>query len=53
MGRRKNILLLGMDDAFAYWRYRAAFGAGLSYAGPTREERTSQGKPRRTRRRRV
>ncbi|MCB9914955.1 MAG: DEAD/DEAH box helicase [Planctomycetes bacterium] len=34
-------------------RDRAAFGAGLSYAGPTREERTSQGKPRRTRRRRV
>ena len=29
MGRRKNILLLGMDDAFAYWRYRAAFGAEL------------------------
>lgn len=27
--RRKNILVMCMDDAFAFWRYRHAFGAEL------------------------
>lgn len=26
---RKNILLISLDDAFSYWRYRDAFGARL------------------------
>jgi arylsulfatase A-like enzyme len=27
--RRKNILLISFDDAFAFWRYRSVFGAEL------------------------
>jgi choline-sulfatase len=29
MTDRKNILLISLDDAFAYWKYRSAFGAEL------------------------
>ena len=29
MSTRKNILLISLDDAFAYWKYRSAFGAEL------------------------
>ncbi len=30
MQKKKNILLIAFDDAFAFWRYRTAFGARLS-----------------------
>ncbi|MFL4472308.1 hypothetical protein ACERZ8_21380 [Tateyamaria armeniaca] len=29
MSTRKNILLISLDDAFSYWKYRSAFGAEL------------------------
>ncbi|MEM6371391.1 MAG: sulfatase-like hydrolase/transferase [Pseudomonadota bacterium] len=29
MSARKNILLISLDDAFSYWKYRSAFGAEL------------------------
>ncbi|NSX55703.1 sulfatase-like hydrolase/transferase [Parasulfitobacter algicola] len=29
MAKRKNILLIAIDDGFAFWRYRTAFGATL------------------------
>ena len=29
MTDRKNILLIGMDDAFAFWRFKSCFGAQL------------------------
>ena len=29
MTDRKNILLISLDDAFSYWKYRSAFGAEL------------------------
>lgn len=29
MNDRKNILLIGMDDAFAFWRFKTCFGAQL------------------------
>lgn len=29
MTDRKNILLISLDDAFAYWKYRSAFGVEL------------------------
>ncbi|WP_158585564.1 sulfatase-like hydrolase/transferase [Pseudooceanicola sediminis] len=29
MADRRNVILIGMDDAFAFWRYRTAFGATL------------------------
>ncbi len=29
MDKQKNILLIGMDDAFSYWRFRNVFGAEL------------------------
>lgn len=29
MTKRKNIVLIGLDDAFSFWRFRDAFGAKL------------------------
>lgn len=29
MSERKNILLIGMDDAFSFWRFKTCFGAKL------------------------
>lgn len=29
MSNRKNILLIGMDDCFSFWRFRTSFGARL------------------------
>lgn len=29
MENRKNVLLIGMDDAFSYWRFKHVFGAEL------------------------